>query len=204
MDPFDPDPPIDPDRRYTVGEYLAYELSAQWWYDYYNGFIRPKVFSTPRHSRLRVNVLCAIADQLDDSPYEMFGGEMRVAVDPDRCFLHPDWSIVTVDPQLMPPADNVSILEPRVLIEVYTAESEADDRGDRFARYRQIASLQEYVLVAEPQVRAETFHRQPDGRWSAGPAVTTLDGAIRLASVGIEMPMARVYSRVGFPPGIDE
>ena len=123
MDPFDSDPPFDPERRYTTKEYLAYEMSAQWRYDLRDGRIRPCPPSDYEHVSIMSDLLCAVSDRLDDTPYEVFTSNVRVVVDHARCFLHPDLSVIDRRPRLMPPTDNISLLEPRVVFEIYSAES---------------------------------------------------------------------------------
>ena len=48
-------------------------------------------------------------------------------------------------------------------MEVLSPSTEADDRGDKFAGYRSISSLQEYVLIAQDRLSVEQYRRLPDG-----------------------------------------
>jgi Uma2 family endonuclease len=74
---------------------------------------------------------------------------------------------------------------------------EAYDRGKKFENYRQIPSLQEYLLVSQKEPRIEQFIRQPDGGWllrtAAGP-----DARLELPSLGITLQLAEVFARVEF------
>jgi Uma2 family endonuclease len=49
--------------------------------------------------------------------------------------------------------DNDTLLNPTVIIEVLSASTEAYDRGEKFAHYRRLESLQEYLLVAQVKSR---------------------------------------------------
>jgi Uma2 family endonuclease len=83
-------------------------------------------------------------------------------------------------------------------VEVLSPSTEVWDRGGKFQNYRQIDSLREYVLVSSDKVLVETFLRQPDGTWiyeSAG----ALEAPARLKSLGVELPLAEIYSGVEFP-----
>ncbi len=55
---------------------------------------------------------------------------------------------------------NDTLLNPIVLIEVLSPSTEAYDRGEKFAHYRRLESLQEYVLIAQDKIRVEHFRRQ--------------------------------------------
>ena len=85
-------------------------------------------------------------------------------------------------------------------MEVLSASTERYDRGLKFARYRQIASLEEYVLVAQAEPHVEVLRRQTDGSWSLweyeGP-----EAATRLQSLGVAIPLARLYQDIEFSAG---
>jgi len=56
--------------------------------------------------------------------------------------------------------DNDTLLNPTVIVEVLSASTEAYDRGEKFAHYRRLESLQEYLLIAQDKVRIEHYVRQ--------------------------------------------
>jgi Uma2 family endonuclease len=66
------------------------------------------------------------------------------------------------------------------------------DRGEKFARYRQIDTLQEYLLVAQDAPHVEHYVRQDDGSWRFT-ETDGLDATITLPSVEAELPLAEVY-----------
>lgn len=72
--------------------------------------------------------------------------------------------------------------------------TEAYDRGEKFAHYRRLGTLQEYVLVAQDQARTEHYARRDDA-W----ILTTTEGlgaTLELRAVGCALPLADVYERV--------
>jgi Uma2 family endonuclease len=90
-------------------------------------------------------------------------------------------------------------LNPTVVVEVLSPSTELYDRGKKFALYREIPALREYVLVSQSEPRVETFFRRDDGGWAFGP-FSGLDAIARLLSVEVELPLAQVYEGVIFPP----
>ena len=83
---------------------------------------------------------------------------------------------------------------PRVIVEVLSDSTVAYDRGGKFAAYRMLESLQEYVLVDAERQSVEVFRRNPAGQWVLfphGPGTT-----VELASVDLRLPMATVYEDV--------
>ena len=73
-----------------------------------------------------------------------------------------------------------TLLNPTVIIEVLSPSTESYDRGRKFQHYRALASLQEYVLIAQDSARIERYLRQPSGEWLLADA-TGLDAVIELA-----------------------
>src|SRR5262249_48363247 len=95
-----------------------------------------------------------------------------------------------------------TILNPRVIIEVLSPSTEAYDRGDKAAAYREIASLEEYVLVSQPEPGVKTYLRQNDGTWSLA-SFSGMKAGATVRSIQIDLPLAEVYAQVEFPEQSD-
>ena len=87
-----------------------------------------------------------------------------------------------------------TLLNPTLLIEVLSPSTEAFDRGGKFAHYRKIGSLQEYLLVAQDQPSIERYVRQGDV-WILSEAVG-LDAVVTLDSIGCTLSLREVYDKV--------
>ena len=73
--------------------------------------------------------------------------------------------------------------------------TEAYDRGGKFAHYRKLASLMEYVLIAQTKPHIEHYIRQPDNRWLLA-EVESLHGTIDLPAIDCHLALAEVYDKV--------
>jgi Uma2 family endonuclease len=104
---------------------------------------------------------------------------------------YPDLSVVCGRIERDPEDANV-VINPIVLIEVLSDSTEAYDRGEKFAHYRRIPSLREYVLVSQHQPRIEVFRRNDDGSWTLYEAATS--ERAKLASIGCELSVDEVYA----------
>ena len=93
------------------------------------------------------------------------------------------------------------MLNPTVIVEVLSPSTEADDRGNKFAHYRRLESLREYVLVAQDRVRVERFTRQGDD-WLLT-ELSRLEDVLRLDSIACEVAVREIYAKVRFPGGGD-
>lgn len=87
------------------------------------------------------------------------------------------------------------LLNPVLLVEIVSPESEAYDRGRKWQSYRGIPSLQEYLLVAQGEPRVEKYARHGEHFWLYG-ETTGLESEIRLESLNVTLRLAEIYDGV--------
>lgn len=80
------------------------------------------------------------------------------------------------------PGTSDVLANPSVIVEVLSPSIEAYDRGDKWEAYQRLASLTDYLLVAQMSVRVEHYQRETDGSWryrvlEAGDRVALANGA---------------------------
>jgi Uma2 family endonuclease len=90
-----------------------------------------------------------------------------------------------------------TIINPRLVVETLSESTESYDRGRKFDLYRQIPSLQEYVLVSQDEPLVETFLREAHGAWLFNPW-KGLDKSVELKSISISVPLAEIYEGLEF------
>ena len=90
-------------------------------------------------------------------------------------------------------------MNPTVLVEVLSDSTEAYDRGRKFEHYRQIPTLQAYLLVSQQAPRVEQFIRQAEGRWLLDEAAG-VDRHLDLPSLQTSISLAEVFANVSFTP----
>lgn len=115
---------------------------------------------TPQHNQIGFNLITSVGIQMRASPCSGYTSDQRVLV--GSLFTYPDVVIVCGEP-LFEDEHRDTIINPTLIVEVLSSTMEAYDRGEKFACYRQIESLREYVLVSQNQPRVECFTRQLDG-----------------------------------------
>lgn len=187
-------------RRYTVAEYLAMEETALERHEYHDGAILAMSGGTYAHGSISTNLIGALWQRLRGKPCQPKGSDVRVRWGVGARYVYPDVSIVCGEP-IFDPDDTQprSILNPRTVIEVLSDSTKAYDRGDKFEGYRTIASLQEYVIVAQDRPLVETFNRQADGSWRLD-TYGGLDAAAQFRSMDLELPLSEIYLGIVFPP----
>jgi Uma2 family endonuclease len=92
-----------------------------------------------------------------------------------------------------------NLLNPTLITEVLSPSTEAYDRGFKFAQYRMLESLQEYVLVSQSQPQVEIFRRQPNGEWLLS-VTAGLEATCRFDNAGCAVALAEIYDKITFTP----
>jgi Uma2 family endonuclease len=83
---------------------------------------------------------------------------------------------------------------PCLIVEVLSPSTEAFNRGNKFADYRQIETLEEYVLISQDQINVECFRRNKEGRWVLYPY--SKEDELELASIGFKCAIIELYEDV--------
>ncbi|MEM9353319.1 MAG: Uma2 family endonuclease [Planctomycetota bacterium] len=179
----------------TSSEYLKTERAAEYKSEFRAGEMLPMSGASRPHNLIVASLVRLLMEAVSDRPYEVYASSMRVKVT-TSFYTYPDVVVTCEKPEF---EDDVldTLLNPTVLIEVLSESTESYDRGRKSGHYRQLASLQEYLIVSQNEPRVEHYARQGGDHWllsdAAGP-----EGRIELASLGATIRLADVYARIGF------
>ena len=182
--------------RITPEEYLALERKAETRSEYFDGEMIPMPGVSLQHDRIVINLISELDSQFQDRPGEVHGPDFRIKVPRTGSYFYPDVSVVLGNPELEDEYGD-SMLNPRVVIEVLSPSTESYDRGPKFAHYRTLESLQEFILVSQTEPRVERYVRQDDRNWLYS-EVTDPAGSLELVSVACRVPLSRIYRKVDF------
>ena len=171
------------EEEYVYGE----EFSASR-HEYLDGQVYAMAGASDKHNRIALNAAILLDAQLPDG-CEIFASDMKIRLQLQRktLFYYPD---VMVSCAAMDRATYYRA-QPVLIVEVLSKATERQDRGEKFWNYQQIPSLQEYLLLSQDMQEATLFRRSTG--WQ--PEVFR-DGAFRLDSVGLDVPLDALYRRV--------
>ena len=144
--------------------YLALERAADFKSEYINGEIYAMAGASEAHILVSGNIFAALHSQLRRRDCRVYNNDMRVKVPNTLLYTYPDIVLICGTPRFEDEGID-TLINPTVLIEVLSASTEAYDRGEKFAHYRRLESLQEYVLASQDKMRIEQFVRQEDDSW---------------------------------------
>ena len=188
----------EPARRWlSEEEYLALEERADFKSEYFDGEIFAVAGGPPEHALISANVLRELGNQLEETPCRVYPGDQRVKIPDTGLYTYPDVTVVCEEP-VFEESDRRTLLNPLLIVEVLSETTEAYDRGDKFAHYRRLSSLKEYVLVASDRRRIERFTRQEGASEWVLAECSDPDGSLALSSIGCVLSVPRVYLKVEF------
>ena len=179
----------------TAEEYLALERQAETKSDYSDGEVYAMAGASERHNTILMNVGSELHQQLKRRPCKVYPSDLRVRVSPSQ-YYYPDVTVVCGKPELADEEMDI-LLNPTLIVEIASPSTASFDQGIKFAHYRQVASLQEYVLVAQDQPHLVHYVRQPDNSWRLTETYD-FNATVPLPSVGCELALADVYAKVEF------
>ena len=120
--------------------------------------------TSKEHSIIIVNLTGEFHSALRSKVCQPFSSDLRVKVSANGLYAYPDLTIVCGPIDVEDEQDDV-LLNPTLIIEVFSPGTERYDRGKKFDLYRELDSLKEYVLVSQDQYRVEQFLRGNGSEW---------------------------------------
>jgi len=179
----------------TPQEYLAMERQADTKSEYFAGEIFAMAGGSKEHNRISGNVFGLLWSQLRGGPCTPYNSDMKVRVALDH-YAYPDVTVVCGEEEFADEQTDV-LLNPTFIVKVLSPTTEAWDRGGKSEQYRQRASLQEYLLVAQDRLHVERYSRQASGEWLLT-EVNGREAVLPLPSIGCELALSEVYHNLPF------
>ena len=177
--------------RLTAREYLELERDASCKHEFVDGIVYAMAGASRRHNLIAGDVFGALLRQVTP-PCIVFQSDMKVHVKESTTerYYYPDTHVTCSD---LDENDQFSTM-PVLIVEVASESTEDYDRGEKFASYRLLPSLLEYVLVQQAMAQATLFRKRTVWR----PEIYGLADDMVLESVRQTIPVAQFYSRIAF------
>lgn len=171
-------------------DYLVQDSQSDEKLEYYDGYVFAMAGGTFKHAQVAGNLFGELRQSLKGKSCQPMNSDMRVHT-PSGLDTYPDISVFCGDPEL---GDNdTTLLNPTVIMEVLSPSTRDYDRGGKFAHYRSIECLQDYLLVDPENTLVEHFHRVAQDEWLLH-VYSDVTANISLESIGITLSLADLYS----------
>lgn len=182
-------------KMITVSEYLELERSSKEKHEYYKGEIFAMAGGTRVHTLIAGNILTKINIQIEKKPCIAFGSDLKVRVKLDGLFTYPDLSALCGEEKYLDDKHD-TLLNPSLIIEVLSQSTENYDRGKKFALYRELESLREYVLISSEYQKVEIFRRTANNQWLLSDP--NENEPILFESINCSISYKDIYNKVNF------
>lgn len=165
--------------------------------EYIDGQIISRIGTSVRHMRIAQNLAMDLWKR-EDVTWHVLNG-IRMKVEATGAYVWPDVMVYEEPGRFEDrrPHDDEMLLDPILLVEVYSPLTEALDRGTKWAHYRTIPTLREYVLIAQDEVNIERYVRNGN-QWLYS-TTSDRDGTLHLTSLDCEVPIREIYDDVKLP-----
>ncbi len=180
-----------PGSAFSAEDYLAWEATQLDRHEYLHGEVFVVAGAEDRHVTVAGNMYMALRQHLSRSPCRTYMSDMRLHVAAANSYFYPDL-LVTCSAQ--DAASPLVKTEPKLIVEVLSPSTAAYDRGLKFGYYRNLASLQEYVLIDLDSRSTDCYRKGADGLWVLHPFAK--GEPVALASVALTLSAEQLFADV--------
>lgn len=184
-----------PEKKYiSHQEYLQAERLALDKHEYYQGEIFAMNGASISHNIISMNTTIGLGNKLNGKNCQPFGSDLRIHIPESSLYTYPDLSIICGEIETTD--DNFdTATNPSVIIEILSKSTRDYDKGGKFNLYRQIESLQEYILIDSENIFVEKFTKNIDNSWELT-EYKDLEKSFKIETVQIEMMLLDIYKNV--------
>lgn len=187
-------------QRYTPETYLELETQSEVRHEYRDGEMIEMSGGTPNHNRIALGLGSMVRLGLKRQPYDVFVVDQRLWIPALGRYTYPDVMVVA-DPIQLQAGRTDTVLNPILIAEVLSKSTREYDKSDKFAAYRTIATLREYLTIDQyvPQIE---HYVKVEGGWFLRDYVG-LETSFFLEAIAVEIALADLYEKVDFSAGAD-
>lgn len=173
--------------------YLAWEHDNDTRHEYIDGEVFAMVGARDAHVTVSGNIFALLRNHVRGGSCRVYMADMKLGVAADNAFYYPDVMVCCDERDR---AQEYVKSHPTLIIEVLSSSTSAFDRGRKFASYRRIESLREYVIIDPDTYSVDCFRRDESGHWVLYPY--TENDVVDLACLSFSASMADIYEDVRF------
>lgn len=180
----------------TVEEYLAQEKISKEKNEFIEGEIIKMAGASANHNRLAVNFSRLLPLEINKQSYEIFVSDMKLLPPDGENYFYPDVMVIKGEPRFTN-EKQTAVTNPCLIAEILSHSTEGFDKNQKFAFYRTIPELKEYILIDQENYRVELYRKVGKHQWLLTELISQED-VLTLESVDVEISLADLYKRVNF------
>ena len=185
--------------KMTSEEYLEWEAKQEFRHEYIDGEIVAMTGGSLPHNDIALNFYRALYPHLRQRGCRVNVSDAKVQANKNSRYFYPDL-VISCHPDDLKSREFIQ--HPKVIIEVLSPSTANYDRTKKLKYYRQIPSLQEYILVDSEEIAVEVYQRGEGKMWhyyeyEAGEAIA-------LDSIEFEYAIELLYEGVSFEQKLED
>lgn len=177
-------------------DYLNAERLALNKHEYFRGEIFAMSGASLPHNKIFSNLFIDTGVKLKGKKCQPFGGDLRIHIPKNTLYTYPDLSIVCGDPKTTDDSFD-TVTNPTVIFEILSKSTRNYDKGEKFTLYRDIESLNEYILIDSEKIMVEKFTKNSDKSWTLTEYID-LEVGFEMKSIGVSLRLCDIYDGVIF------
>lgn len=175
----------------TLEEYLEAENASEEKHEYYKGEIFAMAGAKLPHNIVAGNLYYQLRLKLKGKPCQPYNSDTRIHIPNNTLVTYPDITIICGEPETLN-GDDMTVLNPSVLIEVLSPSTAEYNKGKKFMMYRDITTLKDYIMADPANRTVECWFINSSGFWQQQ-VYTLANGTFHINSLQLELVMEEVF-----------
>ena len=176
--------------------YLEAEREAFEKHEYYKGEIFAMSGASVKHNRIFMNCAGELQSKLKGKNCQPYGSDLRIHIPKNTFYTYPDISIICGEIELTDDKFDTAT-NPSVIIELLSKSTRNYDKGEKFTLYRDIDSLQEYILIDTEKIYVEKHIRNADNSWQLTD-YKSIENSFIISTINHSFMLKDIYEGISF------
>lgn len=183
----------------SLSDYIQIEKETSTKHEYHNGNLVALAGGSVHHGMLCGNSYSELRNVLKGkTTCKAFTSEVKLYIESKNSFVYPDAMVICGEMERSTKEEQ-ALTNPILIVEVLSKSTADYDRGDKFHLYRQIPSLQEYVLIEQDKAVVEIFYKHAHADLWQITRVEGLNQQLYLQSIDASIKMTDLYLDIELP-----
>lgn len=180
--------------KMTVEEYINHEIETSQKHEFHDGLIYALAGGSLEHALLIGNIYSELRNSLKQkkSDCKPIANDAKLHIEKGNKYVYPDTMVICGEIEKSK-KNKDAVTNPILIVEVLSKSISEYDRGDKFHFYRQIPSLQEYILIEQNRYVVEIFYKKAKNDLWRISRYEGLEEDIKIQSLNIVVSMKELY-----------
>ncbi len=186
-----------PNKKFiSEEEYLERERVATEKHEYFQGEIFAMSGASMPHIEISMNISVDLGIKLKGKKCRPYGSDMRMNIPENTLYTYPDLSVYCNEVDTLDDNRDTAI-KPTVIFEILSKSTRNYDQGEKFALYRQIPTLKEYILIDSEKIKVIHHIKTDVLSWNFTEYISIVD-SFEIKCLELEMNLSDIYEDVTF------